>query len=330
MGSGIAQLACQAGARTLLHDPDPQALERGIQRINDHLRRSADRGRLTPEQADHAAALLEPAPELEQLAPCELVIEAAPERLEIKRRLFASVADVVGPECVLATNTSSLLVTALADAAGDPSRVVGMHFFNPPPLMRLLEVVAGAESSQRALTVARAAGEAMGKLVIDAVDGPGFIVNRCNRPFGLEALKLLQERVAEIRRDRHRVPTRRWLPDGAVRAHGPRGRRRRSRRVALLLRAELRGATLAAVADHRQDGRRRAAREEGGPRVLRVPGRWRAPPVRPGAAARRRRRRPGRDRRRDGACRPTCARQPARPAGRSPTRSRPRNSRRRF
>jgi 3-hydroxybutyryl-CoA dehydrogenase len=153
MGSGIAQLACQAGARTLLHDPDPEALERGIKRINDHLQRSADRGRMTPEQAESAATLLEPAPELQQLAPCELVIEAAPERLNIKRQLFASVADVVGPECVLATNTSSLLVTALADAAGDPSRVVGMHFFNPAPLMRLLEVVAGAESSQRALTV---------------------------------------------------------------------------------------------------------------------------------------------------------------------------------
>jgi 3-hydroxybutyryl-CoA dehydrogenase len=198
MGSGIAQLACQAGARTLLHDPDPEALERGIRRINDHLRRSAERGRLSPEQAERAAELLEPAPELAEFAPCELVIEAAPERLEVKRRLFTGVAEVVGPDCVLATNTSSLLVTALADAAGDPSRVVGMHFFNPPPLMRLLEVVAGAESSERALAVARAAGEAMGKLVIEAVDGPGFIVNRCNRPFGLEALKLLQERVATI------------------------------------------------------------------------------------------------------------------------------------
>jgi 3-hydroxybutyryl-CoA dehydrogenase len=198
MGSGIAQLACQAGARTLLHDPDAAALERGIERIKQHLKRSSERGRLTPAQAERAAALLEPAPALEQLAPCELVIEAAPERLELKRQLFSSLAEVVGPGCVLATNTSSLLVTALADAADDPSRVVGMHFFNPPPLMRLLEVVAGADSSESALAIARAAGEAMGKLVIDAADGPGFIVNRCNRPFGLEALKLLQERVATI------------------------------------------------------------------------------------------------------------------------------------
>ena len=99
---------------------------------------------------------------------------------------------------MLASNTSSLLVTAMATAATHPERVVGMHFFNPPPLMKLLEVVAGIESSDAALAVARAAGEAMGKRVIDAVDGPGFIVNRCNRPFGLEALRLATEQVAAI------------------------------------------------------------------------------------------------------------------------------------
>ncbi|MGH2874264.1 MAG: 3-hydroxyacyl-CoA dehydrogenase family protein, partial [Solirubrobacteraceae bacterium] len=126
------------------------------------------------------------------------VIEAAPERLELKRGLFAALAEIVSDECVLATNTSSLLVTALATAAVHPQRVVGMHFFNPPPLMALLEVVAGVDSGERALAVARAAGVAMGKHVIDAVDGPGFLVNRCNRPFGLEALALLSDRIATI------------------------------------------------------------------------------------------------------------------------------------
>lgn len=198
MGAGIAQLACLAHARTLLHDPDPEALERGVIRINDQLRRGVARGRWGERDAAEAQALLEPASELEHLAPCELVIEAAPERLEIKRGLFERLSTVVSKECVLATNTSSLLVTALADAAQGPQRVVGMHFFNPPTAMRLLEVVAGVDSSERALAVARAAGEAMGKHVIDAVDGPGFLVNRCNRPFGLEALGLLRERMATI------------------------------------------------------------------------------------------------------------------------------------
>ena len=99
---------------------------------------------------------------------------------------------------MLATNTSSLLVTAIAAAATNPERVVGMHFFNPAPIMRLLEVVAGEQSSERALALAHATGEAMGKTVIRAQDGPGFLVNRCNRPFGLEALRLLQEQIADI------------------------------------------------------------------------------------------------------------------------------------
>ncbi|MBV9422252.1 MAG: hypothetical protein JOZ98_05045 [Solirubrobacterales bacterium] len=199
MGAGIAQLACLAGARTLLHDPLPDALQRGLERVGAQLERGAERGRWGEAEASAAAARIEGAPALEDLKPCELVIEAAPERLELKRELFARLSeDLVAEDCVLATNTSSLLVTAIATAAKRPERVVGMHFFNPPPVMRLLEVVAGAQTSKRALAVARAAGEAMGKHVIEAVDGPGFLVNRSNRPFGLEALKLLQERVAPL------------------------------------------------------------------------------------------------------------------------------------
>ena len=199
MGAGIAQVACLSGARTLLHDPIPEALDAGLDRIKRQLQRAVERGRLTDSRAEEASARLEAAPALDDLADCELVIEAAPERLELKRELFARLSDgIVSDDCVLATNTSSLLVTAIAGAAKRPERVVGMHFFNPPPVMRLLEVVAGQQSSERSLAKARAAGEAMGKEVIIAADGPGFLVNRCNRPFGLEALKLLQERVAPL------------------------------------------------------------------------------------------------------------------------------------
>jgi 3-hydroxybutyryl-CoA dehydrogenase len=198
MGSGIAQLGCVAGMQTLLHDPDPEALERGLTRILRQLDREVSKGRMESAAADAARAQLRPASSLEDLAGCEIVIEAAPERVELKHQLFAQLSEIVLAECVLASNTSSLLVTALAPAAQHPERVVGMHFFNPPPLMALLEVVAGAESSPRALAVARACGEAMGKRVIDATDGPGFLVNRCNRPWGLESLKLLSERVATV------------------------------------------------------------------------------------------------------------------------------------
>jgi 3-hydroxybutyryl-CoA dehydrogenase len=199
MGAGIAQLACLSGARTLLHDPSAEALSRGLDSIRAQLARGAERGRWSPEEAEQASRRLEPAGELADLAPCELVIEAAPESLELKSALFARLSEeVVGEDCVLATNTSSLLVTAVAAAARRPERVVGMHFFNPAPVMRLLEVVAGEQSSPEALAVARAAGEAMGKHVIDAADGPGFLANRCNRPFGLEALKLFAEQAAPL------------------------------------------------------------------------------------------------------------------------------------
>jgi 3-hydroxybutyryl-CoA dehydrogenase len=199
MGAGIAQLACQAaGARTLLHDPVADALQRGVETIHGHLERGVERGRLSQDDVRAAQDRLEAVESLEGLAPCDLVIEAAPESVSLKRELFESLSDVVGEECVLATNTSSLSVTALASAASPPERVVGMHFFNPAPIMGLLEVVAGEQSGEDAVALARATGEAMGKRVILASDGPGFLVNRCARPFGLEALRLLQERLATI------------------------------------------------------------------------------------------------------------------------------------
>ncbi len=198
MGAGIAQLGALSGARTLVHDPSAEALERGLDQVRRHLQRGAARGRWSQEDADAAAGRLEAVESVAQFVDCELVIEAAPERLELKRQLFTAIAEVVSEDCVLASNTSSLLVTAIAAGVPVPERVVGMHFFNPPPLMALLEVVAGAASSQAAIARAKATGEAMGKRVIVAVDGPGFLVNRCNRPWGLESLRLLQERIAPL------------------------------------------------------------------------------------------------------------------------------------
>jgi 3-hydroxybutyryl-CoA dehydrogenase len=198
MGAGIAELGCLSGARTLLHDPLPAALTTGVDRIKRDLDRSVERGRLSEAEAEAAADRLSPAGTLDDLGRCELVVEAAPESLELKRELFKRLEEVVSDECVLATNTSSLPVTAIAGGLRAPQRVVGMHFFNPAPVMRLLEVIAGEESSPAALATARAAGEAMGKHVIEAVDGPGFLVNRCARPYGLEATRLLVEGVATV------------------------------------------------------------------------------------------------------------------------------------
>jgi 3-hydroxybutyryl-CoA dehydrogenase len=198
MGAGIAQLAARSGARTILHDPIPEALTRGVEKLKDGFHKDAARERLSAEEAQAGIERLEPVGELAAFAPCELVIEAVPERIDLKHDLYRRLSEIVSEECVLASNTSSLLVTAIAAAASKPERVVGMHFFNPAPVMRLLEVVAGEQSSEQALALAHATGEAMGKTVIRAKDGPGFLVNRCNRPFGLEALRLLQERIADV------------------------------------------------------------------------------------------------------------------------------------
>ena len=188
MGAGIAQLAAQAGARTLVHDAAAGAAAGALARIDELVAR----GKVAAEARER----IELASRLEDLAPAGLVIEAVPERLELKRDLFAALDAVVEDDCILATNTSSLSVTEIAGPTARPDRVVGMHFFNPAPLMKLVEVVAGARSSDAALATARAVGEAMGKRVVDAADGPGFLVNRCNRPFGLEALRVVQERLA--------------------------------------------------------------------------------------------------------------------------------------
>jgi 3-hydroxybutyryl-CoA dehydrogenase len=198
MGAGIAQLGCLAGMQTLLHDPVAAALERGEQSMRGGLAKGAERGRWSEDDARAAADRLRLCEQLDELADCELVIEAAPERPELKRELFERLSEVCPDDAVLATNTSSILVSSIAAAAARPENVVGMHFFNPPPLMRLLEVIAAAQTGERALSLARAVGEAMGKTVIVASDGPGFLVNRCGRPVNGEALRLLQERVATL------------------------------------------------------------------------------------------------------------------------------------
>ena len=193
MGAGIAQLALGTGAETFMVDPLLGAVERGEATIRKGLERWAAKGR----EVD--ATRLHTARELSALRDCEIVIEAAPERLELKHELFSTLArEVVSDDCVLASNTSSIPITAIARAAEHPERVVGMHFFNPAPVMKLVEVIAGLESSGAALARTRELGEAMGKRVIECRDGPGFLVNRCNRPFGLEALRLLQEQIADV------------------------------------------------------------------------------------------------------------------------------------
>ena len=196
MGAGIAQLACLAGFETVLHDPQAEALELGVHRLRTDLQRGISKGRWSDGEAIAAADRCSATEKLEGLAGCDLVVEAAPEDLELKRQLFAGLEAACREDAVLATNTSSLPVSEIAAEARLPERICGMHFFNPPALMKLVEVVAGERSSEDAVTAVAAVAERMGRTAVRCTDSPGFIVNRCNRPFALEALRILEEGVA--------------------------------------------------------------------------------------------------------------------------------------
>jgi 3-hydroxybutyryl-CoA dehydrogenase len=196
MGTGIAQLACLEGFETYLHDPIAEALRAGEDRLRAELLRGAERGFWSEGQAEAASARLRVAPRLQDLAGCELVIEAAPEDLELKRELFARLADVCGPQAILATNTSSLSVTAIAREVERPQRLCGMHFFNPPTRMRLVEVVSAEDTSEATVATVTEVAQALGRVPIQAADAIGFVANRVARPFGLEALRLLGEGIA--------------------------------------------------------------------------------------------------------------------------------------
>jgi 3-hydroxybutyryl-CoA dehydrogenase len=197
MGTGIAQVAALGGYRTQLYDAFPETAEAGVAKLGEALAKGARRERWSDDEAAAASDRVSPALEMGDLAGCDLLIEAAPEDVALKRKLFAAVAEVCGPEAVLATNTSSLRVADIAAGVPNPERVVGMHFFNPPALMELVEVVAAAESSERALEATTDVATRMGRTPIRARDTPGFVANRLARPFALESLRMLGDGLAD-------------------------------------------------------------------------------------------------------------------------------------
>jgi 3-hydroxybutyryl-CoA dehydrogenase len=197
MGAGIAQIAALGGYETRLHDPVPTALDSGMERLHVSLTKGAMKGLWSEKDADAASGRVGAASSFQDLGECDLVIEAAPEDLALKRDLFASLAEACGPATILASNTSSLPVTAIAALVPQPERVVGMHFFNPPALMKLVEVVATADSAPEALEATAEVGARMGRTPIRAKDSPGFIANRLARPFTLESLRMLAGGVAD-------------------------------------------------------------------------------------------------------------------------------------
>ena len=205
MGSGIAQLAATNGHKVLLFDQDASALDRAMASIEKNLARSVEKNRITSDQGSEirnristAGWETDGADAYADLKNAGLVIEAIIESLEVKRALFASLDKVVAPDAILATNTSSLSITAIARASLRPERVLGIHFFNPPTVLPLVEIVPGLATSQEVTDASRSLMEEWGRKPVVASDTPGFIVNRIARPFYGEALRIYEEGIADM------------------------------------------------------------------------------------------------------------------------------------
>ena len=199
MGHGIAQVAASAGCRTVLHDVDPDQLSRGLDRIAEDLEGGVVRGKIEAGEKERALELLSSSTDLgEAVADADLVIEAIPEKLDLKIEILGRVAAVAPRAAILATNTSSLPVTQIAASLEGPDRVIGLHFFNPPPRMPLLEVVRAEQTSSETVEAALEIGSQFGKETILVGDSPGFATSRLGLVIGLEAMRMVETGVASV------------------------------------------------------------------------------------------------------------------------------------
>lgn len=198
MGSGIAQVSAQAGYRTIVREVDDETVAAGIGRVESFLAAGVERGRVAAGDRDRTLANLSGTSRLEDLADCDLIIEAIVENVDAKREVFATLDEVVGADTVFASNTSSLCITELASATRRPERFIGLHFFSPVPIMRLVEVVRGLATSDETCENVLAFGRSVGKDPVTAPDRPGFIANRLLIPYLLDAIRAHEEGVGTI------------------------------------------------------------------------------------------------------------------------------------
>lgn len=196
MGSGIIEAVARGGYDVVAREIDEQAVQGGKKRIERSHARALERGKITQEQANVEGARVTWTTDLADLKDCDLVIEAIVENLDMKKEIFSELSRITRPEVILASNTSSVSITALAAATNRPDRVAGMHFFNPVPVMKLVELVQGLQSSEDTMNELRAFAGTLDKTVVTAKDTPGFIVNYLLVPYLLEAVKMIEDNVA--------------------------------------------------------------------------------------------------------------------------------------
>ncbi len=198
MGAGIAQVAATAGHEVILYDSNPAALEKASQKLQKILNRLVEKGRLEDARAKAIFARIHFVAAMEAYQDCGLIIEAIIEDLAIKKQVFKKLESIVAKDCILASNTSSLSIASIAAACENSNRVLGIHFFNPAPLMKLVEIIPAIQTDSAVTKNATEMIEAWGKLTVLAKDTPGFIVNRVARPFYGEALRILEEGIADV------------------------------------------------------------------------------------------------------------------------------------
>ncbi len=197
MGHGIAQVAAMAGCEVVLQDIDAGVLERGLAKIRTNLQKGVDRGKVDPELMEASLVRITGVSALEHVADgADLVVEAVPEKLALKQQLFGALQELADEACIFGTNTSSLSVAKIASGLKDPGRVIGMHFFNPVHIMRLLELVVHAGTHAHVTEAAQAFGERIGKSVITVKDFPGFATSRLGVCLGMEAIRMVEQGVA--------------------------------------------------------------------------------------------------------------------------------------
>jgi len=198
MGAGIAQVGAQAGYEMVLYDIAPAAVEKGIGGINKLLSKKVEKGTMTQEALDGTMALIKSSSALEDAANADLVIEAVYENADLKKDIFAKLDAICKPECILATNTSSIPITSIAASVKRQDKFIGMHFFSPVPVMKLCEIIRAIKTSDETINVVAEVAQKMGKVTVVAKDVPGFIVNRINSALRCEAYKCMEEGVASI------------------------------------------------------------------------------------------------------------------------------------
>ncbi|WP_172298428.1 3-hydroxybutyryl-CoA dehydrogenase [Bacillus sp. WMMC1349] len=197
MGAGIAQVCAQAGYNVYLNDVSAEQIQKGMKRISDQLMRQAEKGKMSQQDVKEIYQRLSPAPDLEDAHEAFLIVEAAIENMDVKKEIFKRLDDATGDFAILASNTSSLSITELASVTNKPEHVIGMHFMNPVPVMQLIEVIKGLETSEETYQTVVAVAKKLNKVPIEVHDFPGFISNRILMPMINEAVFALYEGVAD-------------------------------------------------------------------------------------------------------------------------------------